>query len=116
MRGDTRVRSNEEWREILLVAGTYLSQGVLAYITMAFLVNYSGGVGIDRTSALGPAFAPTFATGLLASTGSSDAVVVYLVIVCVISVISVALVPGGWGRKEAENTRKRELAEETNVA
>jgi MFS family permease len=192
------------WREILLVAGTYLSQGVLAYITMAFLVNYSGTVGIERTSALlgvmlsaviavvlypvfgalsdtfgrktmyfagavgmlivtpiafmliintgnpwnftlavvlifgitmsasagvtgslfamifmpevryigasvgytisqiaGPAFAPMIATGLLAATGSSDAVVVYLVIICRISVVSAAMIPGGWGRKEA---------------
>ncbi|WP_166871090.1 MFS transporter [Salinibacterium sp. ZJ450] len=212
------VAFRRHWREILLVAGTYLSQGVLAYITMAFLVNYSGGVGIDRTSALlgvmlaaiiavflypvfgslsdtfgrktlyfagavgmliatpigfmlintgeawaftlavvlifgvtmsmsagvtgslfsmvfsrevrysgssvgytisqiaGPAFAPTIATGLLASTGSSDAVVIYLVIICVISVISVALIPGGWGRAEAEHIRKRELAEETSAA
>ncbi|MCU1409206.1 MAG: Shikimate transporter [Microbacteriaceae bacterium] len=191
------------WREILLVAGTYLSQGVLAYITMAFLVNYSGSVGIERTSALlgvmlsaviavvlypvfgalsdtfgrktmyfagavgmlvvtpiafmlintgnpwnftiavvlifgitmsasagvtgslfamiftpevrytgasvgytisqiaGPAFAPMIATGLLAATGSSDAVVIYLMIICLISVVSAALIPGGWGRKEA---------------
>jgi hypothetical protein len=41
------------------------------------------------------------ATGLLAATGSSDAVVVYLVIICLISVVSVTLIPGGWGQKEA---------------
>ncbi|TQL47139.1 metabolite-proton symporter [Homoserinimonas aerilata] len=196
------VAFRRHWREILLVAGTYLSQGVLAYITMAFLVNYSGGVGIDRTAALagvcfaaivavilypvfgslsdrygrktmyflgavlmliatpigfvlintgnpwafalavtlifgiamapsagvtgslfamiftrevrytgasvgytisqiaGPAFAPTIAVALLAA-GGWQAVVVYLMIVCAISVVSVALIPGGWGRKEA---------------
>ena len=196
------VAFRKHWREIFLVAGTYLSQGVLAYITMAFLVNYSGGVGIDRTAALmgicfaaivavilypvfgslsdkygrktmyflgavlmliatpigfllintgdpwafalavtlifgvamapsagvtgslfamiftrevrytgasvgytisqivGPAFAPTIAVALLAA-GGWQAGVVYLMVVCAISVISVALIPGGWGRKEA---------------
>lgn len=40
-------------KEIFLVAGTYLSQGVFAYITMSYLVNYSTAVaGIDRTSVL----------------------------------------------------------------
>lgn len=196
------VAFRKHWREIFLVAGTYLSQGVLAYITMAFLVNYSGTVGIDRTAALmgicfaaivavvlypvfgslsdkygrktmyflgavlmliatpigfllintgdswnfalavtlifgiamapsagvtgslfamiftrevrytgasvgytisqiaGPAFAPTIAVALLAA-GGWQAVVVYLMIVGAISVISAALIPGGWGRKEA---------------
>ncbi|MBF0672527.1 MAG: MHS family MFS transporter [Salinibacterium sp.] len=196
------VAFRKHWREIFMVAGTYLSQGVLAYITMAFLVNYSGGVGIDRTSALmgicfaavvatvlypvfgslsdkygrktmyflgavlmliatpigfllintgnpwnfalavtlifgiamapsagvtgslfamiftrevrytgasvgytisqiaGPAFAPTIAVALLAA-GGWQAVVVYLMIVCAISVVSVSVIPGGWGRKEA---------------
>jgi metabolite-proton symporter len=40
-------------REILLVAGTYLSQGVFAYITMSYLVGYaSNEVGIARPSVL----------------------------------------------------------------
>jgi metabolite-proton symporter len=192
-------------KEIFLIAGTYLSQGVLAYITMSYLVNYgSNVVGLDRTAALmgvfiaavvatvlypvfgalsdtwgrktmyfigavamllciwptfalintgtvggfiaavvllfgiamppaagvtgslfsmvfsrevrytgasvgytisqiaGPAFAPTIATALFAAYGTSDAVVVYLLAVALVSVVSVALLPGGWGRREAQ--------------
>lgn len=41
------------WRRILLVAGAYLSQGVFAYICVAYLVSYATSVaGIDRTAAL----------------------------------------------------------------
>ncbi|WP_395310307.1 MFS transporter [Mycobacterium sp. AMU20-3851] len=41
------------WRQILLVAGAYLSQGVFAYICVAYLVSYGTTVaGIDRTDAL----------------------------------------------------------------
>lgn len=40
-------------REIFLVAGTYLSQGVYAYITMSYLVGYgSNGLGMERTHVL----------------------------------------------------------------
>ncbi|PQP25072.1 MFS transporter [Rhodococcus opacus] len=194
----------KHWKEILLVAGTYLSQGVFAYICMAYLVSYGTTVaGISRTSALagvfvaglvavvlypvfgslsdtfgrktmyllgavlmgaviapafalintgnpwlfmlaqvmifgiamapaagvtgslftmifdadvrysgvstgytlsqlcGSAFAPTIAAALYTSTGSSDAIVTYLLIVSAISIISVIFLPGGWGRKGA---------------
>ena len=194
----------KHWKEILLVAGTYLSQGVFAYICMAYLVSYGTTVaGISRTSALagvfvaglvavvlypvfgslsdtfgrktmyllgavlmgvviapafalintgnpwlfmlaqvmifgiamapaagvtgslftmifdadvrysgvstgytlsqlcGSAFAPTIAAALYTSTGSSDAIVTYLLIVSAISIVSVILLPGGWGRKGA---------------
>lgn len=41
------------WRQILLVAGAYLSQGVFAYICVAYLVSYATtAAGIDRTAAL----------------------------------------------------------------
>ncbi|MFO7164593.1 Inner membrane metabolite transport protein YhjE [Mycolicibacterium hassiacum DSM 44199] len=41
------------WRQILLVAGAYLSQGVFAYICVAYLVSYGTKVvGIDRAQAL----------------------------------------------------------------
>lgn len=41
------------WREILLVAGAYLSQGVFAYICVAYLVSYATSVaGIPRDWAL----------------------------------------------------------------
>ncbi|MGV0849014.1 MFS transporter [Mycolicibacterium phlei] len=43
----------KHWRQILLVAGAYLSQGVFAYICVAYLVSYGTTVaGIDRTQAL----------------------------------------------------------------
>ncbi|UUO03268.1 MHS family MFS transporter [Mycolicibacterium novocastrense] len=41
------------WKQILLVAGAYLSQGVFAYICVAYLVSYGTTVaGIGRTQAL----------------------------------------------------------------
>jgi metabolite-proton symporter len=47
------VAFRKHWREILLVAGAYLSQGVFAYICVAYLVSYGTSVaGIDRTQAL----------------------------------------------------------------
>lgn len=43
----------KHWRQILLVAGAYLSQGVFAYICVAYLVSYGTTVaGIGRTEAL----------------------------------------------------------------
>ncbi len=45
------------WREILLVAGTYLSQGVFAYICSAYLISYAtANAGISRTFALSGVF------------------------------------------------------------
>ncbi|MGI5219156.1 MFS transporter [Nocardia sp. CA-290969] len=204
---------SRHWREILLVAGTYLSQGVFAYICSAFLISYGTTVAwISRTAALsgvfvagvvavilypifgalsdtfgrktmylfgalamtvviapafalintgkpwlfmaalvlvfgiamapaagvtgslftmvfdadvrysgvsvgytlsqmaGSAFAPTIAAALYASTKSSDSIVVYLLIVSAISVTSVILLPGGWGRKGAAQQRMKDRA------
>lgn len=50
-------------KEILLIAGTYLSQGVFAYICMAYLVSYGTNVTeISRTQAL----AGVFVAGIVA--------------------------------------------------
>lgn len=50
-------------KEILLIAGTYLSQGVFAYICMAYLVSYGTNVAeISRTQAL----AGVFVAGIVA--------------------------------------------------
>ncbi|BBZ59488.1 MFS transporter [Mycolicibacterium monacense] len=47
------VAFRRHWRQILLVAGAYLSQGVFAYICVAYLVSYATTVaGIDRAQAL----------------------------------------------------------------
>jgi MFS family permease len=65
-------------------------------------VRYTGAsVGYTISQICGSAFAPTIATALFAATKSSDSIVDYLLIVSAISIISVALLPGGWGRKEA---------------
>nr|GLK40040.1 MFS transporter [Rhodococcus wratislaviensis] len=209
----------KHWKEILLVAGTYLSQGVFAYICMAYLVSYGTTVaGISRSSALagvfvagllavvlypvfgslsdtfgrktmyllgavlmgvvigpafalintgnpwlfmlaqvlvfgiamapaagvtgslftmifdadvrysgvsvgytlsqlcGSAFAPTIAAALYTSTGSSDAIVTYLLIVSAISIVSVILLPGGWGRKGAAGQLVRDQVTSTPAA
>lgn len=67
-------------------------------------VRYTGAsVGYTISTIVGPAFAPTIATALFAAYGSSDAVAIYMIIVSAISVISVSLLPGGWGRKEAQH-------------
>ncbi|WP_099042050.1 MFS transporter [Mycobacterium neglectum] len=43
----------KHWKQILLVAGAYLSQGVFAYICVAYLVSYGTTIaGIDRAQAL----------------------------------------------------------------
>jgi MFS family permease len=43
----------KHWKQILLVAGAYLSQGVFAYVCVAYLVSYATTVAeIDRTHAL----------------------------------------------------------------
>ena len=43
----------KHWKQIVLVAGAYLSQGVFAYICVAYLVSYGTTVAkIDRTQAL----------------------------------------------------------------
>lgn len=197
-------------REIFLVAGTYLSQGVLAYICMSYLVSYaSTEIGIARPDALfgvfvaavvavvlypvfgsladrwgrkttyllgavlmlvtigpafalintgsaaaftaalvlvfgiamapaggvtgslfsmvfspevrfsgasigytisqlaGAAFAPLIATALFAASGSSVPVVIYLLVVCAISVGSVLLLPTGPGGPRLERGRHR---------
>lgn len=67
-------------------------------------VRYTGAsVGYTISTIIGPAFAPTIATALFATYGSSDAVAIYMIIISVISVVSVSLLPGGWGRKEAQH-------------
>ncbi|QHG85334.1 MFS transporter (plasmid) [Rhodococcus rhodochrous] len=210
------VAFHKHWKEIFLVAGTYLSQGVFAYICIAYLVSYGITVaGISRTFALagvfvaglvavllypifgalsdtfgrktmyllgavtmgvaigpafalintgnpwlfmttqvlvfgiamapaagvtgslftmvfnadvrysgvsigytisqvaGSAFAPTIATALYASTNTSNSIVLYLLIVSAISVVSVVLLPGGWGRKGA--TRQLDADQRTST-
>ena len=73
--------------------------GVLFSMSFDAEVRYSGvSIGYTLSQVLGSAFAPTIAAALYAHTGSSDAIVVYLVVVSVISAIAGALLPGTWSR------------------
>jgi metabolite-proton symporter len=59
-----KVAFQKYWRQILLVAGIYFSQGIFAYICISYLVSYGTGVvKIDRTAAL----LGVFAAGVVAT-------------------------------------------------
>ncbi|MDQ1577028.1 MAG: hypothetical protein QOH55_2178 [Microbacteriaceae bacterium] len=65
-------------------------------------VRYTGvSVGYTLSQICGAAFAPLIATALFAATGSTDGLLVYLVIAAVISIVSVLILPGPFGRNEA---------------
>ncbi|MGP9651930.1 MFS transporter [Glutamicibacter sp. AOP38-B1-38] len=91
--------------------------GSLMAMVFSREVRYTGAsVGYTLGTLAGPAFAPTIATALFAAYGSSDAVAIYMIIVSVISVVSVSLLPGGWGRKEAlYNAESQDQAIEAKV-
>jgi metabolite-proton symporter len=64
-------------------------------------VRYSGAsVGYTISQLAGSAFAPMIAAALYAINGSSVPVVVYLLVVCAISVVSVLLLPGRLGKAD----------------
>jgi MFS family permease len=64
-------------------------------------VRYSGAsVGYTISQVAGAAFAPLIATALFAINDTSTPVVVYLLIVCAISVVSVLLLPGKLGKAD----------------
>jgi MFS family permease len=64
-------------------------------------VRYSGAsIGYTISQVAGAAFAPLIATALFAINGSSGPVVIYLLVVCVISVVSVLLLPGRLGKAD----------------
>jgi MFS family permease len=64
-------------------------------------VRYSGAsVGYTISQVCGAAFAPLIATALFAINGSTVPVVIYLLVVCAISVISVLLLPGKLGKAD----------------
>ncbi|RAF02584.1 MFS transporter, partial [Burkholderia multivorans] len=80
----------------VLTVGMGLSFGpVSAFYAEMFppQVRYSGvSIGYALGAILGGAFAPTIAETLLAKTGNSLSIAIYLIIVCVISLIGVSLV------------------------
>ena len=65
-------------------------------------VRYTGvSVGYTLSQICGSAFAPLIAVALYGATGSTNGLVIYLLVASVISIISLLLLPGPWGRKEA---------------
>ena len=79
-------------------------------------VRYSGlSAGYTLSQVLGSAFAPTVAAALYAATGTSGAVVGYLVAVSVVSAVALSLIPGGWGRREAAHQLAHQLVQEPAV-
>lgn len=79
--------------------------------TMVFSadVRYSGvSVGYTLSQVLGSAFAPMIAAALLTATGTSTSIVIYMLAVSVISIVSVILLPGGWGRAGAKDQVTRD--------
>jgi metabolite-proton symporter len=117
------INTGNPWNFMLAVILAYgIAMAPAAGVTgtlfaMAFSpqVRYTGAsVGYTISQLCGSAFAPMIATALLATTGTSDAIVIYMVIVSVISVISVVALPGSWGRKEA--IRQLEQTEGSDAA
>ncbi|MCI4010694.1 MFS transporter [Brevibacterium sp. ZH18] len=80
----------------VLTVGMGLSYGPMSAMYAEMFpaqVRYSGvSIGYALGAILGGAFAPTIAETLLARTGSSLSIAVYMIIVCVISLIAVSLV------------------------
>lgn len=76
--------------------------GSLVTLVFDVDVRYSGAsIGYTLSQVAGSAFAPTIAAALYAATGTSTSLVLYLLAVSAVSVISVVLLPGSWGRAEA---------------
>lgn len=68
-------------------------------------VRFSGvSIGYTLSQVAGSAFAPTIAAALYAATRSSTSIVAYLIAVSVISAVTVAFLPGPWGRTGAPAT------------
>ena len=92
--------------------GSRLS-GTLAFINSMFgaEVRYTGvSVGYTLSQITGSAFAPLIAVALYGAFGNTNALVIYLLAASAVSIISLLLLPGPWGRKEA--ARQLEYAQE----
>ena len=80
----------------VLTVGMGLSYGPMSAMYAEMFpveVRYSGvSIGYALGAILGGAFAPTIAETLLAETGSSISIAIYMIVVCIISLIGVSLV------------------------
>ena len=65
-------------------------------------VRYTGvSVGYTLSQITGSAFAPLIAVALYGALGSTDGLVIYLLAASAVSIVSLLLLPGPWGRREA---------------
>ena len=65
-------------------------------------VRYTGvSVGYTLSQITGSAFAPLIAVALYGAFGNTNALVIYLLAASAVSIVSLLLLPGPWGRKEA---------------
>ena len=65
-------------------------------------VRYTGvSVGYTLSQITGSAFAPLIAVALYGAFGNTNGLVIYLLAASAVSIISLLLLPGPWGRKEA---------------
>ncbi len=78
----------------VLTVGMGLSYGPMSAMYAEMFpveVRYSGvSIGYALGAILGGAFAPTIAETLLAETGSSISIAIYMIVVCIISLIGVS--------------------------
>jgi MFS family permease len=75
-------------------------------------VRYSGAsIGYTISQIAGSAFAPTIAAALYGATGSIVPLFVYLTVICLITVVSLLLVGGPWGKREAKAQNAAHSAE-----
>lgn len=89
--------------------------GSLFSLLFAPEIRYSGAsIGYTMSQIAGSAFAPTIAAALYGATSSLMALFVYLMVVCAITIVSLLLVGGPWGAKEA--ARQEQVAQPTPAA
>ncbi|MET0871156.1 MAG: MFS transporter [Paeniglutamicibacter terrestris] len=119
------INTGNPWNFTLAIILAYgISMAPAAGVTgtlfaMAFSpqVRYTGAsVGYTISQLCGSAFAPMIATALWASTGSSNSIVIYMVIASLISVLSVIALPGAWGAKERAQQLGQQEATESEMS
>jgi metabolite-proton symporter len=92
---------------IVLVFGVAMAPaggatGSLFSLMFSAEVRYTGvSVGYTLSQITGSAFAPLIAVALYGALGSTDGLVIYLLAASVVSIVSLLLLPGPWGRREA---------------
>ena len=92
---------------IVLVFGVAMAPaggatGSLFSLMFGAEVRYTGvSVGYTLSQITGSAFAPLIAVALYGAFGNTNALVIYLLAASAVTIISLLILPGPWGRKEA---------------